>query len=436
MIRGYRTETTKLALLGSAALVVLCSAAFTPALAEDAAAPVSPYKYSALIDGGFYGNTNSGSVNAGQLFTDKHDQVVLNQFLLTGQRDLDPKAEGFDWGFKAQGMYGADARYTHFIGMFDHNMTDRNQFDITEANLLAHLPVLTEGGIDAKVGAYSTPMGYEVIQANSNPLYSHSYIFNYALPLKHTGALTVTHVNPIVDVYLGADSGLNTTYTQRGNPNGHMSGMAGLNLTLLDSKLTVLGLSHFGPATAETRLDQPNGNVMASHHGRYINDITATYKPDDVWTWVTEVNYTRDDQLNATAAGLAQYGIYQMNSWLSLIGRAEVFADPQSQFVASYARNRDPVNAERGATLDDSVGTLSVNNTTNRKGSTYGAMTFGANIKLPDAPAALDGSMLRPEVRFDRSLDGVNSFNYGSNGKAQDVGQVSAGLDLIIPITF
>jgi len=207
---------------------LISAASIASASADDAAPAVDPsaIKLSGLIDTGVYANTNAGSVNAGQLFTDKHDQWVLNQAMLTAQRDLDPKAEGYDWGFKAQGFYGTDARYTHFIGVFDHNTSDRMQADITEANLLGHAPWLTEGGIDVKVGAYSSPLGYEVIQASNNPLYSHSYIYNYALPLKHTGVLTTTHVNSMLDVYLGADSGINTTYTQRGQTNGHMSVIA------------------------------------------------------------------------------------------------------------------------------------------------------------------------------------------------------------------
>ena len=316
MMRGNLQPNNRKAMLCStvAAAVLCATAAFAPAHADDAAPAADPsaLKFSGLIDTGVYANTNSGSVNPGHLFTDKHDKVVLNQAMLTAEKDLDPKATGYDWGFKAQGFYGTDARYTHFIGLFDHNTNDRMQFDITEANLLAHTPWLTQGGIDIKVGAYSTPIGYEVIQASSNPLYSHSYIFNYGLPLKHTGALTTTHVNDMLDVWLGVDSGINTTYTQRGQTNGRVSGIAGLGFNnLLDGKLTILALSHFGPTDAEARIDQTNGNVKASHYGKYINDVVLTYKPDDLWTWVTEVNFTKDDLLSARAFGLAQYGTYQ-----------------------------------------------------------------------------------------------------------------------------
>ncbi|WP_163368109.1 outer membrane beta-barrel protein, partial [Klebsiella aerogenes] len=68
-----------------------------------------------------------------------------------------------------------------------------------EAHALFHLPWLTAGGIDVKVGQYVTLEGAEVINAPDNALYTHSYIFNFGIPFKHTGILTTTHVNPMLD---------------------------------------------------------------------------------------------------------------------------------------------------------------------------------------------------------------------------------------------
>ena len=117
--------------------------------------------------------------------------MLLNQILFTANKPLDPKATDFDWGFKLQGMYGSDARYTHFLGELDRvNPDDRNQLDVVEANALLHLPVLFAGGIDLKAGQYSTPIGFETIDPSTNPFYSHSYIFQFGLPFKHTGILT------------------------------------------------------------------------------------------------------------------------------------------------------------------------------------------------------------------------------------------------------
>ncbi len=168
--------------------------------------------FSAQVDAGIIANPyrpNTG-LNFGQLFTDHANQVQMNQLLLTANKPLDPKNSDFQWGFKAQIMYGSDARYTQFLGELNRvDPEQRYQLDVVEANLLFHLPVLTSGGVDLKVGQYPTPLGFEVIDPSANPFYSHSYIFQFGLPFKHTGALATAHVNDTLDLYTGIDTGTN-----------------------------------------------------------------------------------------------------------------------------------------------------------------------------------------------------------------------------------
>src|ERR1700749_1922100 len=141
------------------------SGAREPAPAAPAAAEAPPpglwidgIHLSAQIEAGITGNPNGPKNNFGQLFTDKPNTVLLNQLLLTANKPLDPKATGFDWGFKLQGMYGSDARYTQFLGELNRvNPEDRNQLDVVEAKVLAHLPWITEGGGGFKVGKDPTP---------------------------------------------------------------------------------------------------------------------------------------------------------------------------------------------------------------------------------------------------------------------------------------
>ena len=170
--------------------------------------------------------------NWGQLFTDHANQVQLNQLLLTANKPLDPKNPDYQLGFKLQFMYGSDARYTQFLGELNRvNPDSRYQLDVVEANVLAHLPWITEGGVDLKAGQYSTPLGYETIDPSTNPFYSHSYIFQFGLPFKHTGALTTTHVNEMLDIYAGIDTGTNTTFGPLGENNGAVGGIGGFSLT-------------------------------------------------------------------------------------------------------------------------------------------------------------------------------------------------------------
>ena len=436
MKMGSPFHASRKALLkATVAGAVLCaSAVLVPAMADeaapaaDAAAPAadpSAIKLTAMIETGatFAANTHHSDVNYGHLFTDKNDQMVLNQAALTLNRDLDPKAEGFDWGFKLQGFYGTDARYTHFIGMFDESTKSRNQFDIVEANALAHLPVLTEGGIDAKVGLYSTPLGAEVIQPNNNYLYSHSYIFNFGLPLKHTGGYLTTHVNSTLDVITGADTGWNETIGHDGTVNnGGASELGGFGLNgLLDGKLTILALSHVGPQYPS---NGPFGNSKANSRARQTYDVVATYKASDTLTFITEGDYVREDVNGAKAFGLAQYAVYAMTPVVSLVGRGEVFSDKQNYFVSAFPANRDPVQSERGQTPDQSIISPAA-------GTTYGELTLGLNITPEGLPAMLTGTVIRPEVRFDSTLNGVKAYN-----NTTSAGQISAGLDVVIPISL
>ena len=120
------------------------------AAAADAPPPglwINGIHFSAQVEAGIIANPyrpNTG-LNFGQLFTDHANQVQMNQLLLTANKPLDPKNSDFQWGFKAQIMYGSDARYTQFLGELNRvDPNQRYQLDVVEANLLFHLPVLID----------------------------------------------------------------------------------------------------------------------------------------------------------------------------------------------------------------------------------------------------------------------------------------------------
>ena len=351
----------------------------------------------------------SNGLNFGQLFTDRANSPLLNQLMLTAERPIDPKATGYDFGFKLQGMYGSDARYTHFLGELDRAFKDRNQLDIVEANVQAHLPLLTAGGIDAKLGQYATPLGSEVIDATGNFFYSHSYIFQFGLPFKHTGVLTTTHVTGMLDVWAGADSGTNTSVGRPGDNNDAWAGLGGVGLNLSDS-LTVLALAHIGP---ENPRNVPGHNSAM----RQFYDVYATWKVNDKLTSTTEVNYVRDDHFHATAEGIAQYLTYTINDLFSVGGRAEVFRDDQGFFVLAFPSSQDFVKSEQGIPN----GSFGFGKTT------YAALTLGLNFKPLGLPKAIEGFVIRPEIRYDHSFNST-PFNSGMSHH-----QVTLAADFILP---
>lgn len=401
-----------------------------PAPAAPAAPPpglwIDGIHFSAQLDAGFTLNPMrpGNGLNFGQLFTDHANQAQLNQMLLTANKPLDPKNPNFQWGFKLQFMYGSDARFTQYLGEFNRvspgnnygtdDVTEgsRYQMDMVEANLLLHLPYLTSGGIDLKAGQYPTPLGFEVIDPSANPFYSHSYIFQFGLPFEHTGALAVTHVSSLLDVYTGLDTGANTTFGPLGDDNGALGGIGGVNLTFLGGNLTVLALTHVGPEQS-TRALSPEG-FNANGEWRAYNDMVITYKASDKLTLTTELNWVRDaygfDDRPVNGFGAAQYASYALTDTLTLNGRLEYWRDDSNFFIDSYAGNNDPVRSEQGLPLGNIVYTGATPLSRGAGGTTIGALTLGVTYK-PNLPPPVTGLLIRPEVRWDHAFTDNNPFN-------------------------
>jgi hypothetical protein len=383
-------------------------------LAADAPAKWSDtIKFGLQIEGGITGNTSSpkDNLNFGHSFTDRANEPVMNQALATVGRALDPKATDYDFGFKLQGMYGTDARYTHFARLWDKTTKGRYQFDIVEASVSLHTPWLTEGGIDYQLGLWPTPLGAETIDPSTNSFYSHSYIFNFGLPFKHSGVNATIHVNDMIDIYGAVTAGTNTIAGF--DNNGSAGFIVGGKLTFLEGNLTVLALSHNGPENASRAVPS------AGKYNRSYNDIVVTWKATDKLTFISELNYVREDFARAEAFGFAQYVGYALTETVTLNARAEVFRDTRGFFVAGFPTAQGPVLALEGY----AVPSVSYGKTT------YGALTLGATWKpaLPESLGADTSLMIRPELRVDTVLDGGKRFNAG-----RDKSAVTLGSDFIL----
>ena len=371
-------------------------------------APESRFKISGWIDSGitFNPDTPRDNQNFGRLFDDRANEALLNQVVINFERSLVPQPGQFDWGFKLQFMYGSDARFIHSLGLFDRTANETLQPDVVEGYLNVHFPVMTEGGLDLKLGKFVTLEGAEVIDPRTNFFYSHSYIFNFGIPFNHTGALTTFHASKLLDLYAGITRGVNASLDDN-NDSPAFHGGVGLNL--LEGKLTALGATHIGPET-----------VNDNRHNRYLNDLTITAKPTKNLTSITDLNYIHDEAADATGYGVAQYFIYTINDVFSIGVRGEIWRDEDGFYVASFAENDDAADALRGGAVTLDPRTVGGGKTT------YGAVTLGLNIK-PPVPKPVASLVIRPELRFDRALNGTRPFNDSS-----DRNQFTAGIDVII----
>ena len=363
--------------------------------------PDTRVKFSYLIDVGDSGSTGAPNDNQlfGHLFTDRNGEPLLNQATFSVERALAPEAGKTDYGFKFQATAGADARFLNPIGEFDRLSNERNTLAIVEAYGSYHLPVLTEGGLDIRVGQFASPEGAEVIYPAGNFFYSHSYTFNFGIPLQHLGAAALLHTTKQLDLYVGVTRGVNTGLDDN---NDVLSFMGGFVLTLLDGKLIIAGNTSIGAendAVFEGASSYHGSQVHTNGDLRYYNEANITYKPTDKLTFITDLTYTRDDGFDTQCYGVAQYATYAFNKYVTLGLRGEIFRDSNGFFVAQFAENDDFVDLERGDFRHIDVRTVGSGGAT-----TYAAVTAGANIKVNAH------ILIRPELRYDKALEGRHAY--------------------------
>lgn len=143
--------------------------------------------------------TPHGDRREARVFDDFAEGVHLNQAYLALERTPDEE-RAFDLGGKVAGIFGTDARFLHAAGWMDDQDGDE-QADLLEANLVARAAVGC--GLTLKVGRFSTPLGYEVIEEPNVPLPSRGLLFGYAIPFTHVGALLAWQVDKTVKLSYG-----------------------------------------------------------------------------------------------------------------------------------------------------------------------------------------------------------------------------------------
>src|ERR1700730_6257173 len=363
------------------------------------------FAVSGYIDAGIMGNTtgSTSNTNFGRLFDDRANEPELNQFSVLVTRPLDPNADVFDFGFTLQPMFGTDARYTHLLGVFSRSISIVEQVTFIEADVLMHLPWTFKGGTDVKIGIFPSPLSAETTVPSTNPFYSHSYIFNFGVTVAHTGLFTVTHVDPMFDVYLGIDAG-NQTTPFRDN-NGSAAGFVGLGINLLGGNLTITSLNHLGP-------ENPTGTVslggdVVDGAMRTFSTITTVWKFNDNITFTNDLNYVHDDGFQASGYGVAQYASWALDNTWTLQARGELWRDEKGFFVAAFPGRFDAVNALAGRPN----GSISLF----PHGATYAELTLGANYKMT-LPDPLGTLVARPEIRYDHST--AKPFNNGRSSNS------------------
>jgi hypothetical protein len=320
------------------------------------------------IEGGVTYNFRNTHINQGRVFDFEAQDPTLNQAVIYIDKTIDFKKKEFQVGGHIEMMYGADARLIHANGVMDSpslGSGPENQFDPTQFYLDVFLPV--GNGLNIRAGKFVTLLGQEVINPTGNALYSHSYLFGFAIPFTHMGAYGTYAINDSLTVDFGGSRGWEQGFKDN---NGDSIDIFGRVTWMINeksgTKLLVTGIG--GPERANNSDDY-----------RYVLDVIFTTKLSDqlVMTVNGDWGYEDGAAIDGSSAqwyGVASYLTYNVNDMFAINARGEWFEDP---------------DGARG------LGTL---------GSVW-EVTVGLDIKPLASNKNFASLHIRPEIRWDYSND-------------------------------
>ena len=169
------------------------------------------------VEGGYTGaSTGQGLLSVQPRQNRFGNEFLLNQIGWAIQKPL--KQDQFDIGFNVRYFAGADAALGAAKGGIGWPPGNPHfGQDFRDLYLSAHLPILTDGGVDVKIGRMNTIIGYNGFLAPYRPFYSSDYQFFYSQDGAFTGVIADLHVNDRLDIWSGMTLGANTFFTLRAN---------------------------------------------------------------------------------------------------------------------------------------------------------------------------------------------------------------------------
>lgn len=351
----------------------------------------SPWTYGGWINAGITGNGHNQrgqNANLPVAFNTMSNGPMANQLWGWAERASNTEGCGWDWGFRADYLFGSDARFTQAYGDDGYD----NEWDTSEiyGSALPQLyAVLSYNDVNVKVGHFFTIIGNEVVAATGNFFYSHAYTMLYGEPFTHTGVLADYKLNDQVTLYGGWVQGWDSGFNNANNANMFIGGVTLTSEEGRDSLAWALTAGDFGSGTAGLNTQ---GNL-------YMQSLVYKHKFQSDWQYILQSDLASNTNIpgdSTTWYGVNQYLIKELNCCWSVGARFEWFRDQDGVRVVDS-------NGAGGFAGD------------------FWAATFGVNWK-PHTNVTV-----RPEVRYDWYTGAGNPY---ANATADE--QFTFGVDGIV----
>ena len=335
-------------------------------------------KFGGWTEIGFAGNTGTSKSSHGNgpvTFNDGPNEFKLHQVYGYIEREVDTSSNSINFGFRADLLYGTDARFTRATN-FDTNILGSNNqrmLAFPQAYVDVFLPI--GNGLTATMGHFYTLIGYEVVPAAGNFFFSHAYTMQYGEPFTHSGGYLTYPLTNNITLKGGAVTGWDAHFDQPVNFLGSVAYTTDDERTSLTASLITGSVetgNQFNPASTSAGRD----------HNRTMYSIVLEHDITDRLHYVLQhdLGVESSSATNSSAEwyGVNQYLFYDIMHNLAAGLRVEWFRDDDGTRVNSFAEN-------------------------------YIGVTGGLNY----TPIA--GFTVRPEVRYDRTTENKAFDNFTDN---------------------
>jgi hypothetical protein len=319
------------------------------------------------VSAGVAGNPDSpeSRTNGPITFNNRANEFNMHELYGYIERAVDTGGNKWDFGFRADVVYGIDAFYTTQANFDNKLITDGSSrlYKLAFPQAYATIFAPIGNGLTTKIGHFYTIIGNEVVTAPDNFFFSHAYTMQYGEPFTHTGILSSYPVNDNITLSGGVVTGWDSFFQEPPNFLG------GVTLTTDDSNSSLA----FSVVTG----DVGDGDI-AEHH-RTMYSVVLSHNITEALHYKLQHDMGIEEKWagadSAKWYGVNQYLTYDVNDQVSVGTRLEWFRDEDGVRVTGNKAH-------------------------------FLAATVGVNYK------PLSWLTLRPEVRYDHSVE-TSAYNDG-----------------------
>ncbi len=299
--------------------------------------------------------STGGTELLGRSFDNQHNEVMLNKFKLTFENPVEYSAEKWDAGFRADLLFGQDAKTIQANGL-----SLGNQGDVEQAYVTVNAPI--GRGLQISVGKWVTLQGIDLIEEVANPTWSAGNQFLFLEAFTMTGVQLSYHFTDTVDAQLRMING----WDQVKDVNNGKSFLGRIGWApSADTSVALLGSA--GPEQA--------GN---SSNWRYTGEMVVTQKLPNSFTVMLQGDWGREER---AAVGRDHSDWYAGGLWFTWDASERLGLAFRGDWMKDIDGTRTALWFARASGVDE----------------TLASGTLTANWK------PVENLQVRPEVRLDHA---------------------------------